>query len=464
VSSPVGVLVRKVVGSLRVRCRYRSSSPPSLAGKGVGGLGSAIFMIDASKGFVKDGNKNRLREQDIHKIVDVFNKQLEVAKYSRLVPIEEIAANDYNLNIPRYIDSQEAEDIQDIQAHLLGGIPQRDVAALSDYWQVYPTLQADLFAVADIPGYFRLKIPGSEVKTVIFSHDEFISYGKEIQGVFETWQEKHTPLLKAIQPGDKPKAIIYQLSEDLLQAFTGKSLIDKYDVYQHLMTYWVETMRDDVYILVEDGWKAELRAVTNKKGAITGYICELIPQELMINRYFQGEQAAIAELETTKDEIVRQQEELQEEYGGEEGLLEEVTGDNGKISKASLNNRLKLIKNDPTFADELKVLKVYLKLIEREAEVSKQIKEATQALDDKVLEKYQQLSSDEIKTLVVDDKWMATLRGAINSEMDRISQRLTQRIKELSERYDTPLPQLNHEVEVLTSKVEAHLQSMGLVW
>ncbi|MEA5517260.1 N-6 DNA methylase, partial [Nodularia sp. UHCC 0506] len=267
---------------------------------------SAIFMIDASKGFVKDGNKNRLREQDIHKIVDVFNKQLEVAKYSRLVPIEEIAANDYNLNIPRYIDSQETEDIQ---AHLLGGIPQRDVAALSDYWQVYPTLQADLFDVADIPGYFRLKIPGSEVKTVIFSHAEFISYGKEIQGVFETWQEKHTPLLKAMQPGDKPKAIIYQLAEDLLQGFTGKSLIDKYDVYQHLMTYWVETMRDDVYILVEDGWKAELRAVTNKKGAITGYICELIPQELMINRYFQEEQAAIAELETTKDEIVRQQEE-----------------------------------------------------------------------------------------------------------------------------------------------------------
>lgn len=112
-------------------------------------------------------------------------------------------------------------------------------------------------------------------------------------------------MLKAIQPKDKPNTIIYKLSENLFQAFTGKSLIDKYDVYQHLMTYWVESMRDDVYILVEDGWKAELKAVMNKKGAVTDYVCELILQELVINRYFQIEQAAIEVLETKKDEIVR---------------------------------------------------------------------------------------------------------------------------------------------------------------
>lgn len=423
-----------------------------------------IFMIDASKGFVKDGNKNRLREQDFHKIVDIFNKQLEVPKYSRMVSIQEIEANEYNLNIPRYIDSQEEEDIQDIEAHLLGGIPKLDIEALSDYWQVYPTLQQELFEAADRPGYLLLKIPASEVKTCIFSHSEFISYGKEIQAVFETWQAKHTPLLKAIQVGDKPKAIIHALSEDLLQAFTGKSLIDKYDVYQHLMTYWVESMRDDVYILVEDGWKAEPKAVTNKKGAVIDYVCELIPKELIINRYFRTEQAAIEALETKKDEIVRQQEELQEEHGGEEDLLEEVTNDSGKITKANISDRIKFIKNDTTFADELKVLKAYLKLIEQEAEISKQIKVLTQFLDKYVLTKYGDLTQDEIKTLVVDDKWMTTLRQAINSEMDRISQRLTQRIKELAERYDTPLPELDRKVEELTAKVEGHLQRMGLVW
>ena len=103
---------------------------------------SGIFMIDASKGFMKDGNKNRLRQQDIHKIVDVFNKQIELPKYSRMVSVAEIASNDYNLNIPRYIDSTEAEDLHDIEAHLLGGIPNYDIDALDVYWQVFPTLQA----------------------------------------------------------------------------------------------------------------------------------------------------------------------------------------------------------------------------------------------------------------------------------------------------------------------------------
>lgn len=424
----------------------------------------SIFMIDASKSFVKDGNKNRLREQDIHKIVDVFNKQLEVPKYSRTVPVEEIEQNEYNLNIPRYIDSQEEEDIQDIEAHLLGGIPKRDIEALGEYWQVYPTLQQELFEVANRPGYLGLKIPAEDVKYGIFSHPEFISYGQEIQAVFEAWQGKHTPLLKAMQPGDKPKEIIYTLSEDLLQAFTGKSLIDKYDVYQHLMIYWVESMKDDVYILVEDGWKAELTAVSNKKGKITDYVCELIPKELVINRYFQVEQAEIEALETRKDEIVRQQEELQEEHGGEEGLLEEATNDSGKITKEKLTNRINVIQKNPDFTDELKVLKAYLKLIEKEAEVNKQIKVLTQFLDKYVLTKYGDLIEDEIKTLVVDDKWMPTLRQAINSEMDRISQRLTQRIKELAERYEMPLPELTSQVEELASRVEEHLKKMGMVW
>ncbi|MEG4109548.1 N-6 DNA methylase [Microcoleus sp. S13_C5] len=424
-----------------------------------------IFMMDASKSFVKDGNKNRLREQDIHKIVDVFNRQLEIPKYSRFVPFEEIAdsKNDYNLNIPRYIDSHEEEDIQDIEAHLLGGIPKRDVEALSEYWQVYPMLKQKLFEIADRPGYLKLKISIGEVRTYIFDYPEFITYGQEIQAVFEGWQAKHTPLLKAIQPGDNPKDIIYSLSEDLLQAFTGKSLIDKYDVYQHLMTYWVESMKDDVYILVEDGWKADMKVVRNKKGAVTDFICELIPKELMINRYFKDQQATIENLEAKRDDIVRKEEELQEEHGGEEGLLEEVTNDSRKITPVNVKDRIKKINNNATFADELKVLKAYLELIEEESKITKKIKDRTQFLDECVLKKYGYLTQDEIQTLVVDDKWMPTLHQTINSEMERISQRLTQRIKELAERYEAPLPELTSRVDELTSRVDAHLKKMGMV-
>ena len=129
-----------------------------------------IFMIDASKGFAKDGNKNRLRDQDVHKIVDVFNKQLEIEKYSRIVPVTEIEANEFNLNIPRYIDSQEAEDIQDIEAHLLGDIPNADIDALHQYWEVYPALRKTLFTAGSRANYNKLLIAHDAVKPAIFSH------------------------------------------------------------------------------------------------------------------------------------------------------------------------------------------------------------------------------------------------------------------------------------------------------
>ena len=141
---------------------------------------SGIFMIDASRGFVKDGNKNRLRHQDIHKIVDVFNKQIELPKYARMVSVAEIAANDYNLNIPRYIDSTEAEDLHDIEAHLLGGIPNYDIDALDVYWQVFPLLKQQLFEVGPRAGYSQLSVDIAQIKPTIFAHPEFVAYIQEV--------------------------------------------------------------------------------------------------------------------------------------------------------------------------------------------------------------------------------------------------------------------------------------------
>lgn len=130
-----------------------------------------IFMLDASKGFIKDGNKNRLREQDIHKIVDTFSRQIELPRYSRMVPLSEIteAKNDFNLNLPRYIDSTEPEDLQDIDAHLRGGIPVRDIDALDNYWKVIPGVRAALVATNGRPGYCKLNVPTGEIKSAIRS-------------------------------------------------------------------------------------------------------------------------------------------------------------------------------------------------------------------------------------------------------------------------------------------------------
>lgn len=417
-----------------------------------------LFMIDASKGFVKDGNKNRLREQDIHKIVDTFNKQLEIPKYSRIVPLKEIEAKEYNLNIPRYIDSQETEDIHDIEAHLKGGIPNADIEALQDYWKVCPTLKTVLFENSPRAGYTQLKITNDEIKSMIFSYPEFVAYSQKVDSVFNDWKNKNTPVCKNISTETKPKKFIHSLSEDLLQAFSNLQLIDRYDVYQHLMTYWMETMQDDVYVLVADGWQAGNEVEWDDKGkAFEG---KLIPKTLLINRYFAAEQKAIEQLETNRDAIVLQLEELEEEHSGEEGCF----ADMDKVNKANVQKRLKEIKGDKTAAEETKVLNAYLALIDQQTEANKKIKEAQVALNALLLAKYKALTEAEIKTLVVDDKWMATIDQAIKTEMKRISQRLTQRIKELAERYETPMPTLLTEVEALETKVNAHLNKMGFVW
>ncbi|AFZ45137.1 type I restriction-modification system, M subunit [Halothece sp. PCC 7418] len=418
-----------------------------------------VFMVDASRGFVKDGNKNRLREQDICKIVDVFNQQLVIPHYSRLVPISEIAKNDYNLNLPRYIDSQEIEDIQDIEAHLQGGIPKADIEGLADYWEIYPQLKQELFT-PQRDGYLNIKVPTEQVKKYVFEHPEFTEYASAIAQIFNQWWNENLPNLKGIKQGDHPKQIIRPLAESLLTAFENRNLIDKYDIYQHLMNYWLETMRDDVYILVQDGWVAQLSPVTNKKGKVTDYTCELIPKELMINRYFSTEKENIETLEAQKEDINRQQEEMEEEHGGEDGLLAEVTSDAGKVTKTNINNRIKEIKKDPDFADELTVIKDYLALINKDAKLGKEIKAAQTHLNNQVIKKYEELTVEEIKTLVVDDKWLPTLWEAVRSEMERISQRLAQRIQDLAERYDEPLPQLEEEAETLTQKVEHHLHLM----
>jgi type I restriction enzyme M protein len=439
-----------------------------------------IFMMDASKGFVKDGNKNRLREQDIHKIVDVFNKQLPVKKYSRMVPLTEIETNEYNLNIPRYIDSQEEEDIQDIEAHLQGGIPNADIEALQSYWDVYPTLKKELFAASKRSNkYSELKVENKFIRTTVFSNDEFISYAKTVDNLFKKWKQKNILLLQAIKAGDKPKKIIQQLSEDLLATFSGKKLIDNYDVYQHLMTYWNETMQDDTYILVTDGWKAGNEIETDKKKK--EWEGKLIPKQIIINEYFPKEKKQLETLQATCDDIARQLEELEEEHSGEDGLLAEATNEKGKPTKAAVLKRIKQLEKEDvteilTMAaedpapygdpeeDEITILKKYAALAEEESIANKKIKDTETALEKQVLAQYPKLTIDEIKTLVTENKWLNSLQLQVQNEMDRISHRLAQRIKELAERYQTTLPQLAYETEDLTAKVNAHLKKMGFTW
>jgi type I restriction enzyme M protein len=441
-----------------------------------------IFMIDASKAFIKDGNKNRLRAQDIHKIVDAFTRLAEIPRYSRMVSLTEIsdAKNDFNLNLPRYIDSTEPEDLQDIDGHLRGGIPNRDIDALENFWQVFPAVRATLFKKADRPGYTQLRVPIGEVKVAIFGHTEFTAYNESATRLFKKWRTDSVLRLRGIAKGGKPKTLIETLSEDLLATFEKARLLDAYDVYQHLMDYWAMTMQDDVYMIVSDGWReaAKPRLIIEDKEKKTKekpdftvgklkYKAELIPTALVIARYFAAEQAAIEKLEAEVAASEQALEEMAEEHGGEDGLLEAAKNDKDKLTKASVAARLKDIKgqnDDGDAADERKVLNDYLALAEKAAATSAKVGDAQEALLLKVAAQYGKLTEDEIKTLVVDDKWLATLAAAVQGELDRVSQTLTGRIRQLAERYATPLPQLTGEVATLAARVDEHLKKMGAVW
>ena len=423
-----------------------------------------IFMLDASAGFIKDGPRNRLREQDVHKIVDAFTRQDDSEpRYARMVGFEEIEKNDYNLNLPRYIDSIQAEDKQDIEGHLKGGIPAADIEALGGYWAVCPQLKAALFK-ANRPGYFDLAVDKANIKTCIYGHPQFVDFINRMTKHFDDWRAQTARTLKALQPGFQPKQLIHEVAESLLQHYQDKPLIDAYDVYQHLMDYWANVMQDDAYLIAAGGWKAETYRIIEKdkkgKEKDKGWGCDLLPKALIVARYFGAEQAKIdlitADLEATGSVLA----DLEEEHGGDEGVFADLD----KINAVTVKERIKDVGKDA--AEELAVLKQWQTLAVQEAALKKQLKERDVDLDEKAYAKYPDLNQaeTEIKQLAVSDKWLTGIQAAISDEMDRVSQTLTQRVKELAERYETPLPQLTSRVNELEAKVAEHLQKMGFVW
>ncbi len=438
---------------------------------------TGIFMIDASKGFVKDGNKNRLRHQDIHRIVDVFSRGAETSRYARFVTNDEIAANGFNLNIPRYIDSAEPEDRHDIEAHLRGGIPDRDIDALAAWWAVFPSLRAELFAPADRPDYCMLTLAPAEVKAAILAHPEFIRYTKTVAARFETWRVHAIATFEALQIGAHPAELIDALSEDLLRCFHDAPLLDPYDIYQHLMTYWTEALQDDIYMIAAEGWQGanRMRLIIEEDGKKSKekpdftigklkYIADLIPPALVVAGFYAGDKAQIDALNAESETLAGSLEALREEYGQEEGLLDPVSDDKGKISKAAINAQIKEVRNDPNETEAYALLVEYLTLLDRETATKKSAADAQKLLDSVVYERYADLSEDDIKALVIHDKWLAALESAITGEVARTSQTLAARLRELAERYAMPLPRLSERAAELREKVDAHLRRIGFTW
>ena len=441
-------------------------------------------MIDASNGFIKDGNKNRLRAQDIHKIVAIFNEQTELPRYSRMVPVSEIAdsANAYNLNIPRYIDTSEPEDLHDLGAHLNGGIPDTDIDALENYWTVFPTLRNALFKANGRPGYSDPLVETQDIKTTILTHPEFNAYQQQVSAVFQAWRAAHEQRLRSIDVGNpSPREIINMLSEDLLSRFNDGQLLDRYDVYQKLMDYWDEVMQDDVYLIASDGWVTAAKPreiIQNRQVKETPdlvikkrkYKMDMIPPALIVARYFADEQDIIEMLAAKQATAASTLEAYIEEHTGEDGFLADAVNNSGNITASSVKTRLNGLKPqllllrgpEPNIMDERDALKHCFSLFDAKSKADKAVKAAQLALDKQVLTRYATLTETEIKMLVVDDKWFASIQSEIEGEVQRLTQALTARVQELEERYAQPLSDFEKVVEGFSLKVSEHLSKMGV--
>jgi type I restriction enzyme M protein len=223
-------------------------------------------------------------------------------------------------------------------------------------------------------------------------------------------------------------------------------------------------MQDDCYLIAVDGWKAETTRVLvkNNKGKEVdkGWVCDLVPKALVVARYFAVEQEAIVKMEAELESIAAKMMEMEEEHGGEEGVLAVLD----KVNKANVTARVKEIKGDEDSKEEAAVLSAWLELSNQETELKYRLKDAEADLDRKAYAKYPTLIESEIQTLVVGDKWLTALDTAIHGEMDRVSQALTRRITELVERYETPMPQHVRMEAELEQAVNRHLERMGFSW
>lgn len=439
---------------------------------------TGVFMIDASKGFIKDGPKNRLRSQDIHKIVDVFTKQTDIARYSRMVPLAEIAdpRNDYNLNIPRYIDSSEPEDLQDLHAHLRGGIPDRDLDALGGFWDAFPSLRATLFT-PNRPGYSDLAIDVAQVQQAVLDSDEFRKFATDVRDVVDDWFAAHRPILQTIGRTTIPKDLIAHISDDLLARFRDTPLLDEYDVYEQLMTYWHSIMHDDVALIMGEGWmdaakprktiEDKDRKLSETPDLVIGsgrgaskYKMDLIPPALVVARFFAAEQEVVDELTLAAEEAARAVEEYVEEHAVEDGLLADALDDD-KISKVLATRRLRKARHDRADPEEIEALGHVIDLYEAEADAKKAAKNARAKLDLATLKKYGDLTLPEVKVLVLDGKWHAALDARTASEVTALTLGIVGRVEQLGARYARTVDELNIELGRLTEKMVSNLDRMG---
>lgn len=413
-----------------------------------------IFMIDASKYFIKDGNKNKLREEDIKKITDTYLGRIEEEKYSKIVTMEEIEREEYNLNIPRYIDSSEEEVLEDIRAHLMGGIPEQDIEKLNKYWKIAPNLRNKLFKKNKREGYVDLTIDKELINEEISKSKEFINYFEELIDKVLKWEKENENVLYNVNSKTRVKNLIVELSNKILKIFEDDKLIDKYDAYEFLMEYYNNTLKDDLYLIVENGWIPKLVYGQDKNGKIkkNEFDSDLLPKNIVIKEYFEEYSYKLDKLNNELNDLILEFNQTVEENIGDESIF----NDEEKVNEKLIRDKIK-----EEVEENIVILQELLDNLSKQKEIKKNIKMVQEELNNLVVKKYNSLDKNKSKELIIYKKWFKDLEKNFGDMYVDIIYNLSKKITIEVEKYENTLSYLIKETSDLESLVLEDLERMG---
>lgn len=406
-----------------------------------------VLIIDASKGFIKEGKNNKLRDSDIKKIVDTFKNRLSIDKYSKVVSRDEIRQNDYNLNIPRYVDSSEKADSWDIYALMFGGIPEKELNDYKEYWDAFPTLRADLYSKAG-NSYYALNT--DDVKGTIKNNKDVRAFIEEYKNAFNGFDEAlENILIKNIESINISMAEI-RIGDEIFRRIKDKPLVNAYEAYQLFSDEW-NTVSVDLEIIQTEGFEATKKVnpnmVSKKKDGKDvevqdGWAGHVIPFSLVQDKILYAEKKALSDKENRLLDIKSLYEELLEEFNEDEKEMDFITEDrdafvNSEVIKASKNKELE--------EETLAKLKKVVDIIDEEKKLKKEIKTLNAELENETKKRIEELTDIEVIELLK-DKWIGPIVKGLEVIPTRIIEGLSSKMESLVKKYELTFSDVEKEI------------------
>ena len=423
-----------------------------------------VLIIDASKGFIKEGKNNKLRASDIKRIADTFIKRESIPKFSRVVSREEIRSNDYNLNIPRYVDSSEAAEHWDVYASMFGGIPTAEIDEMSEFWTAFPALKKALFTESGIP-YVNVSTP--DIKSAIKSHPDVVGFEKAFNAAFSTFPAFLKEELIARMGSIEISKAETVLSADIFERLKEIPLIDKYAAFQLLDDDWTG-ISIDLEMLQTEGFaatkKVDPNLVIKKKDGKDqevqeGWVGHIIPFDLVQATLLSAETDELHGLESRLAEIPSEYESILDEMTEEdkESCNDVLTEEGDAFVPKEVSKKIKELKKDrsPESVALRTLLEKVESLVKSEKEIKAEIKAKSAALQAKTKDTIESLSDEQALDLL-EKKWIAPLIESIHKLPDTVIDSLVSKIQALQNKYATTF----FEVEQQISETEATLSGM----